>query len=71
MKYKVESLQFLQEDVEEFDNYKDAERSAVRASWDDFAHGIWIGQHDDSELVAIVFGQQVFKPPIPSERRLK
>lgn len=59
--YQVGSLQFFKPDDPEFESYADALNEAVNLSIDDTAYGVWTGQQEGSELLAIVYGGEIFE----------
>lgn len=59
--YQYGSLIFLKDDDPEVEDYQSAVDKAVELSWDDSAYGVWTGQRQGSDLLAIVYGGEVFE----------
>lgn len=61
MKYQVGGLQYYEGDDPLFDTLEAAIKHAVQQSYNDGLWGIWTDQDSGSELLAIVYMQEVFR----------
>ncbi len=59
--YQVGSLLYYKQDDPTFEDREEAIDYAVDWSVDDDAYGVWAGQDEGSELLAIVYQGEVFE----------
>lgn len=60
-KYQIGSLSCLKDDDPIFNSFEEACDAAVEASIDDSVWGVWTAQDQGNELLALVYGQEVFE----------
>ena len=61
MKYQVGGLQYYKKDDPLFDTLEAAIKHAVQESYNDSPHGVWTDQDSGSELLVIVYMQEIFR----------